>query len=80
MEISVIVNDWRAHTVGGMATTLILWEACCIPSMLHAAGTWVNISKATEDRLNAVQHWYLRLALWIGQGSPVAAFYGTLPN
>ena len=59
--------------MGGMTTALMLWEACCIPSMLHAAGTWVNISKATEDRLNALQFWFLRLALRIGQGSPVAA-------
>jgi hypothetical protein len=73
MEIAVIVNDWRAQSVGGMATALMLWEACCIPSILHAAGTWVNINKATEDKLNALQLWFLRLALRIGQGSPVAA-------
>ena len=45
-------------------------QACC---MQHAAGTWVNINKVTEDRLNALQHWFLRLALRRGQGSLVAA-------
>ena len=39
LEIAVIVNDWRAQTVGGMETALMLWEVCCIPSMLHGAGT-----------------------------------------
>ena len=73
LEIAVIVNDWRAQTVGGMTTALMLLEACSTPSMLHAAGTWVNINKATEDRLNALQHWFLRLALRKGQGSPDAA-------
>ena len=41
LEIAVIVNDWRARVVGGMETALMLWETCCIPSMMHGAGTWV---------------------------------------
>ena len=73
LEIAIIVNDWRAQTVGGMETALMLWEACCIPSMLHGAGTWVQISTATENKLNALQVWFLRLALRLGQGSPVVS-------
>ena len=46
LEIAKIVNDWRARVCGGMATALILWEACCIPSLLHGAGTWTEIPKA----------------------------------
>ena len=72
LEIAIIVNDWRAKAVGGMETALMLWEACCIPSMLHGAGTWVEINTATENKLNALQHWFVRLALRLGQGSPVA--------
>ena len=73
LEIAVIVNDWRAQTVGGMETALMLWEACCIPSMLHGAGTWVDINKTTEKKLNALQNWFVRLTLRIGQGSPLVS-------
>ena len=73
LEIAVIVNDWRAQIVGGLETALMLWEACCIPSLLHGAGTWVQINQATENRLNSLQVWFLRLILRIGQGSPVAS-------
>ena len=61
LEIAQIVNDWRAHVVGGMETGLLLWEACCVPSLLNGAGTWVNISKATEKKCNQIQYWGLRL-------------------
>ena len=63
LEIAVIVNDWRSKTVGGMETALMLWETCCIPSLLHGAGTWVKIDTATEKKLNKLQNWYLRI-IW----------------
>jgi hypothetical protein len=72
LEIAIIVNDWRAGVTGGFETALMLWEACCIPSLLHGAGTWVEMSKATEKQLNALQVWFLRLVLQIGSGSPVS--------
>ena len=59
--------------MGGLETALMLWEACCIPSMLHGAGTWVDINKSTENRLNALQVWFVRLALRIGQGFSVVS-------
>ena len=73
LEIAKIVNDWRAHIVGGMETGLLLWEACCLPSLLHGAGTWTNISKATEKRLNQIQYWGLRLFLQVGPGTPLVS-------
>ena len=73
LEISLVVNDWRARQVGGMETALLLWESCCIPSILHGAGTWVEISKETEKQLNKLQCWYILLILQIGPGSPIAA-------
>ena len=72
-KIAQIVNDWRAHVVGGMETGLLLWEACCLPSLLHGAGTWTNISKATEKKLNKIQYWGLRLFLQVGPGTPLVA-------
>jgi hypothetical protein len=67
------VEDWRSQAVGGMETALILWEACCVPSMLHGAGTWVEITPETERRLNALQHWFVRLMLRVGPGAPTAS-------
>ena len=59
--------------VGGMETALLLWEACCIPSLLHGAGTWVDISETTIKKLTQIQFWFLRLALQVGQGAPKAS-------
>jgi hypothetical protein len=73
LEIASIVEDWRAQAVGGMETALLLWEACCVPSLLHGAGTWVDITPETERRLNALQNWFVRLMLRVGPGAPTAS-------
>ena len=73
LEIVNIVNDWRAEAVGGMETALLLWEACCVPTLLHGAGTWTMITAATENKLNSLQNWFLRLVLEVGKGAPLAA-------
>ena len=73
LEISQIVNDWRSQVVGGIETALLLWEACCIPSLLNGAGTWTEISKATEKKLNQIQYWGLRLFLQVGPGTPLVS-------
>ena len=36
LEIIQIVTDWRSQVVGGMETALVLWESCCVSSLLHA--------------------------------------------
>lgn len=69
LEIMAIVNDWRSRIEGGMETALLLWEACCIPSLLHGAGTWMDISAASIKKLNQIQCWFLRLALQVGPGA-----------
>ena len=73
LEIAHIVSDWRSQVCGGMETALLLWEACCIPSLLSGAGTWMNITPATEKKLNVLQCWYLKLVLQVGPGSPSAS-------
>ena len=45
LEIAKIVNDWRSQVPGGMATAILLWEACCIPSLLNGSGTWTEIQR-----------------------------------
>ena len=73
LEIGQIVNDWRAKTAGGMETALLLWEACCLPSLLNGAGTWTELSKQTEKKLNQIQYWFLRLILQVGPGALLAS-------
>ena len=51
----------------------MLWETCCIPSLLHGAGTWTEIDTKTEKRMNQLQNWYLRLILQVGPGTPSAS-------
>ena len=73
LEIANIVNDWRSHAVGGMETALILWERCCIPSLLHGAGTWMEISKETVLALNTIQRWFHRLIYQVGLGASLSS-------
>ena len=70
LEISQIINDWRARVCGGMQTALVLWESCCIPSLLSGAGTWTDITTEHVKRLNKLQCWYLKLILRTGPGAP----------
>ena len=39
LEIMAIVEDWRSKAAGGLETALLLWEACCLPSLLAGAAT-----------------------------------------
>ena len=73
LEIAQIVNDWRSHLAGGMMTAVTMWERCCVSSLLHGAGTWVEITPATVKHLNATQQWYWRLIYQIGPGAPLAS-------
>ena len=72
-EIATVVNDWRCLGAGGLQTAIMLWEACCIPSILHGAGTWVEMGTRTVKRLNNLQNWFTRLILQVGQGTPLPA-------
>ena len=73
LEIATIVNDWRSHLAGGMMTAVTMWEKCCVPSLLHGAGTWVEITPATVKQLNATQQWYWRLIYQVGPGAPLCS-------
>ena len=64
--------------VGGMESALTMWEACCVPFLLHGAGTWVEITPAAERRLEALQNWFVRLILRVGLGCPSRAVAASL--
>ena len=56
-----------------METAILPWDACCISSLLHGAGTWTDLTGSTEKNLNGLQLWFLRLVLQVGPGAPVAS-------
>ena len=70
MEVAAIIEDWRAQVAGGFESGLMLWETCCLPSLLHNAGTWVEMPAAAVKKLNSLQGWFLRLLLRQGPGVP----------
>ena len=41
-----------------------------VPSLLYGAGTWVEVTRATVDKLNSLQRWFARLILQVGPGTP----------
>ena len=63
LEVAAIIEDWRAQVAGGFVSGLMLWETCCLPSLLHNAGTWVEMPAAAVKKLNSLQGWFLRLLL-----------------
>ena len=67
------VNDWRSRVTGSLQTAMVLWEYCCIPSLLSGAGSWTGISQESKRTLNKLQFNYLRKALEIGPGAPLAS-------
>ena len=71
LEIAAIVDDWRSHLVGGFVSGFLLWESCCVSSLLHNSGSWVNLLGQAEKRLESLQVWFLRLLL--RQGPAVAS-------
>ena len=59
--------------VGGFLSALDLLELAIIPRLLYNAETWVDISKAAEERLENLQLFYLRLVLQVPQSTPKIA-------
>ena len=63
----------KGREVGGFESALFVWESVCIPSLLHGAGTWTEISKETEKKLNQIQYWFVSLICQVGPGAPRAS-------
>ena len=70
LKVAAIIKDWRAQVVGGFESGLMLWETCCLPSLLHNAGTWVEMSEAAHKKLQSLQGWFLHLLLPQGPEVP----------
>ena len=54
-------------------TGLLLWESCCIPSLIYNSSTWQAMGKEEEKVLNECQDFFLRLLWDTGPGAPKVA-------
>ena len=72
-EAVAIIEDWRAQVVGGFQGALDLFEMAILPSLLYNAETWIGIRKETENELEDLQFFFLRLALRVPSGTPKVA-------
>ena len=77
-EILNIVHDYRAQRVGGFCSGLLLWESCCIPSLIYNCSTWVGMGREEEKVLNQCQDFFLRLMWATGPGAPRVALRADL--
>ena len=48
-EIRSVLNNCRAHLVGGLVSGFEMWEIAVIPMLLYNSETWMEISKKTID-------------------------------
>ena len=72
-EAVVIVEDWRTQVIGGFMSALDLFVLAILPTLLYNCETWVGINKETEERVENLQLFYLRLALRVPQSTPKLA-------
>ena len=54
-------------------SALDLFELAILPTLLYNCETWVGINKETEERVENLQLFYLRLALRVPQSTPKLA-------
>ena len=65
------MDDFRSHTVGGLAAGLLLWEMSVIPMLLYNSETWQEMSNDLVAELEKMQYTFLRYLLAIGNGCPL---------
>ena len=72
-EALAIVEDWRSQMVGGFRSAMDLFELAILPTLLYNAENWVGIDKKTEEKLENLQLFFLRLALRVPASTPKLA-------
>ena len=59
--------------MGGFQVVLDLWELAILPTLLYNSGTWVEMDRETEKRLEDLQPFFLRLFLQVSVSTPCVA-------
>ena len=73
LEAAAIVDDFRSQCVGGFMVAVDLWELAILPTLLNNAGTWTEMDKVTEERLEELQLFFVRLILRVPMSTPKVA-------
>ena len=59
-EIGAVISDYRIDAIGGLKAGLDIFEMVIIPSVLNNSGMWVEIDKASINRLEDLQNWMFK--------------------
>ena len=73
LESAAIVDDFRSQCIGGFMAAVDIWELAIIPTLLNNAGTWTEMDESTEERLEELQLFYVRLILQVPVSTPKTA-------
>ena len=69
-EVRSVIEEFTMQSIGGMDTAKILLERALLPSLLHGAGNWIEISKQTEEQCDNLINLYWRLVLKVPENTP----------
>ena len=72
-EAAAIIDDWRMQCIGGFLCAIDIFELAILPTLLYNADTWVVISKEALEKLEDIQHFFIRLVLRVPKGTPLPA-------
>ena len=77
-ELRALTEDFRMQGVGGCQSAIDIYESCIIPSLLTNAGTWVQMSEESVNRLDDLQDTFGRVLLSLPLSAPRASLRATL--
>ena len=73
-EIKALCEDFRMQICGALVGALKLYESCIVPRLLANAGVWVDISKDTIKKLDAVQNLFVQVLLRLPSSTVLLAY------
>ena len=73
-EIRSMIDDCRAHMVGGIRAGIQVWELAVIPYSLNNCDTWTEMSEKATDTLNKLQNSFFCHIFAVGSGCPSPAY------
>ena len=73
LEAAAIVDDICSQCIGGFMVAIDLLELAILPTLINNAGTWTEMDKQTEERLEELQLFFVRLILRVPVSTPKAA-------
>ena len=73
LEIKSVIEDCRAHTVGGIMAGIDIWELSVIPFLLNNSSVWGDIPKKAIGILESLQNKFYRYLLSTPRSTPTPA-------